>query len=44
MTGLVNAGIDVRPTSNVRLGLQGEARLSERQREQRISLNVRIGF
>ncbi|OYY71813.1 autotransporter-associated beta strand repeat-containing protein [Sphingomonas sp. 28-63-12] len=43
-TSLVNAGIDVRPTSNVRLGLQGEARLSNRQSEQRISLNLRIGF
>ena len=44
VTALVNAGLDVQPTSNVRLGLQGEARLSNRQHEQRISLNLRIGF
>lgn len=44
VTALVNAGLDVQPTSNVRLGLQGEARLSNRQQEQRISLNLRIGF
>lgn len=44
VTALVNGGINVRPSQNVRLGLQGEARLSQRQREERISLNLRIGF
>lgn len=44
VTALVNGGINVRPSQNVRLGLQAEARLSQRQREERISLNLRIGF
>ncbi len=44
LTALVNGGINVRPSQNVQLGLQGEARLSNRQREERVSLNLRIGF
>ena len=43
-TGLLSGGVEVRPSRNVTMGVGVESQLSNRYREGRASVHIRIGF